>query len=94
MARSRNAKQTLQAEVDQLRRAGDTADSPTQPVGTQTLGQFLEVNHRKPMLSLENAFNEEDRVGFDRRVLARLSDARIEASDVEYWAEPKLAAPQ
>ena len=37
-----------------------TADSPTQRVGAAPLDKFSQVTHRQPMLSLENAFNEEE----------------------------------
>jgi DNA ligase (NAD+) len=61
------------------------ADSPTQRVGAAPLAEFGEVKHVIPMLSLDNAFSEEEVRGFDRRVREGL---RLEA--VEYAAEPKL----
>jgi len=63
-----------------------TPESPTQRVGAAPLAEFGEVRHRLPMLSLENAFSEEDVRGFDRRVRERLSGVEV----VEYAAEPKL----
>src|SRR5699024_9322998 len=45
-----------------------TSDSPTQRVGGEPLDAFKKVEHRIPMLSLGNAFNEEDLRAFDRRV--------------------------
>jgi DNA ligase (NAD+) len=63
-----------------------TADSPTQRVGATPTDEFAEVRHRLPMLSLDNAFSEDDLKNFDRRVRERLG---ID-SDVEYSAEPKL----
>ncbi|TYR79138.1 NAD-dependent DNA ligase LigA [Priestia megaterium] len=45
-----------------------TADSPTQRVGGQVLSAFEKVEHRTPMLSLGNAFAEQDLRDFDRRV--------------------------
>ena len=63
-------------------------DSPTQRVGGAPLEGFAEVVHRLPMLSLENAFSEEEMRDFDRRVRERLGLA--EAERVEYAAEPKL----
>lgn len=45
-----------------------TLDSPTQRVGGSVLEQFTKVNHRSLMLSLGNAFNEDDLRDFDRRV--------------------------
>ncbi len=43
-------------------------DSPTQRVGGEILAGFGKVTHENPMLSLSNAFNEEDLRDFDRRV--------------------------
>jgi len=62
-----------------------TQDSPTQRVGAEPLEAFGTVRHEVPMLSLENAFSEQDVLGFDRRVCERL-----EIDEVEYSAEPKL----
>ena len=63
-----------------------TPDSPTQRVGATPVSELDEVVHAKPMLSLDNAFTEEDLTSFDRRVRERLEDA----AQVEYAAEPKL----
>jgi len=60
-------------------------DSPTQRVGAAPLPEFAEVRHRVPMLSLGNAFDEEEVRAFDRRVREALG---VEA--VEYAAEPKF----
>lgn len=62
-----------------------TADSPTQRVGTTPIPEFAQVTHRVPMLSLNNAFDEEDVVAFDRRVREMLAVERV-----EYAAEPKF----
>ena len=60
-------------------------DSPTQRVGAAPLPQFADVKHRTPMLSLGNAFTEDQLRAFDRRVRESLdSDA------VEYAVEPKF----
>jgi DNA ligase (NAD+) len=63
-----------------------TPDSPTQRVGVSPVGALREVVHSTPMLSLDNAFTEEDLLSFDRRVRERLDDIEV----VEYAAEPKL----
>ncbi len=63
-----------------------TSDSPTQRVGGTPVGELNEVIHSTPMLSLDNAFTEEDLINFDRRVRERLDDVE----SVEYCAEPKL----
>ena len=62
-----------------------TPDSPSQRVGAAPLEAFGEVRHKVPMLSLDNAFSEEDLLNFDRRVREKL-----EVEEVEYTAEPKL----
>lgn len=63
-----------------------TPDSPTQRVsGTPSLA-FGEVVHRIAMLSLDNAFSEEDLRSFDRRIHERLGLK----GDLDYVAEPKL----
>ncbi len=63
-----------------------TADSPTQRVGATPVSELQEVVHTRPMLSLDNAFADEDVVAFDRRVRERLEDVER----IEYAAEPKL----
>jgi DNA ligase (NAD+) len=64
-----------------------TVDSPTQRVSGQAAAGFAEVRHRVPMLSLDNAFSEEDILAFDRRVRERLGR---KDDQMEYCAEPKL----
>jgi len=63
-----------------------TPDSPTQRVGAQPLKAFSEVQHELPMLSLDNAFTEEDVLGFDERIHDRLKNAE----PIDYVCEPKL----
>src|SRR3989442_699281 len=55
-----------------------TPDSPTQRVGGMPLEEFPQVTHRTPMLSLNNAFSDEDVIGFDRRVREGLGKDEIE----------------
>ncbi len=62
-----------------------SADSPTQRVGAAPLAAFDAVRHALAMLSLDNAFSEEDVMDFDRRVREGL---KVDA--VDYAAEPKL----
>ncbi|HSD99161.1 MAG TPA: NAD-dependent DNA ligase LigA [Burkholderiales bacterium] len=62
-----------------------TSDSPTQRVGTAPADAFAEVTHRIPMLSLNNAFDEDEVGAFDRRVREGLA-----IDEVEYTAEPKF----
>jgi DNA ligase (NAD+) len=67
-----------------------TADSPTQRVGAARLEAFREVHHARPMLSLDNVFDEAELEAFDKRVRERLGEADISVDAVTYWAEPKL----
>ena len=59
-------------------------DSPTQRVGGAPLAAFNEVRHATPMLSLNNAFEQEEVEAFDRRVAEALGSPLI-----EYATEPK-----
>ena len=52
-----------------------TPDSHTQRVGSQLGEQFAKVRHRSPMLSLQNAFDEEEIRAWDKRVRAVAGDA-------------------
>ena len=71
--------QALEAGHPELR----SADSPTQRAGGAPLAKFGEVRHRTPMLSISNAFEEEDVRAFDKRVCQALG---TEGS--EYATEP------
>ncbi|KPK10901.1 MAG: aromatic ring-opening dioxygenase LigA [Acidithiobacillales bacterium SG8_45] len=62
-----------------------TPDSPTQRVGAAPLDKFREVKHEVPMLSLGNAFSDDEVRDFDRRARERLGTDKI-----HYSAEPKL----
>ena len=62
-----------------------TVDSPTQRVGAAPLKAFAEVRHEIPMLSLDNAFGDEDLVDFERRARKPLEQAEL-----DYLVEPKL----
>ena len=62
-----------------------TKDSPTQRVGAKPLDSFSEVKHVVPMLSLNNAFDEEEMTAFDHRVRERLGQ-----NQVEYVGETKF----
>jgi DNA ligase (NAD+) len=65
-----------------------TPDSPTQRVGAEPIAAFGTVDHRVPMLSLNNAFSDQELTEFHRRVVERL-ELPIEA-DIDYVAEPKM----
>jgi DNA ligase (NAD+) len=61
-------------------------DSPSQRVGGAPLAKFSSVEHRFPMLSLENAFNDEELKEFQQRLQRFLKDD----TQFYYMAEPKL----
>ena len=64
----------------------DLTASPTQRVGAAPLEKFETLPHLSPMLSLANAFSEEEIVAFDERI-GRLLDTQ---GNVSYVVEPKL----
>ncbi len=59
--------------------------SPTQRVGAPPLKEFKTVWHTIPMLSLDNAFNEDDLINFEKRIKRILGEMEI-----EYVVEPKF----
>ena len=73
--------QKLEAEHPEL----ITPDSPTQRVGGKPREGFLKLQHTRPMLSLDNAFNEEELRAWERRVHDRSGRNKI-----EYVCELKL----
>ena len=73
--------QTLEARHPSLA----TPSSPTQRVGASPLLSFDQVVHHTPMLSLNNAFNEDEVRAFDNRIRETLGVA-----EVEYSVEPKF----
>ena len=64
-----------------------TLDSPTQRVGGRTADNFASVRHAEPMLSLDNAYNEDELKAFDERLRRGLESAEEE---VRYVAELKI----
>lgn len=73
--------QTLEASHPEL----VIPESPTQRIGSAPLTGFASVRHRIPMLSLNNAFDEEEVAAFDRRMREALG-----AEGIAYAAEPKF----
>jgi DNA ligase (NAD+) len=63
-----------------------SGDSPTQRVGAAPVSAFGAVKHRVAMLSLDNAFNDQEVRDFDRRIHERLANPE----SIRYSAEPKL----
>jgi DNA ligase (NAD+) len=80
--RLRNA--AIEARFPKLKRA----DSPTKRVGAAPSAKFAKVQHRVPMLSLDNAFTEEDVSDFVDRIRRFLRLA--EDAAMEFTAEPKI----
>tara|TARA_B100000787_G_scaffold121401_1_gene91237 strand:+ start:2993 stop:5023 length:2031 start_codon:yes stop_codon:yes gene_type:complete len=62
--------------------------SPTKSVGFKPSKNFKKVKHRVPMLSLGNAFNEEDIKNFEKKMINFLSLQKIDI--IDYSAEPKI----
>ena len=73
--------QDLEAEYPDL----VTPDSPTQRVGAEPVSELGEVRHELPMLSLGNAFSEDEMREFDDRIRRELGTERV-----VYAAEPKF----
>ncbi|MCG6880236.1 MAG: NAD-dependent DNA ligase LigA [Deltaproteobacteria bacterium] len=63
-----------------------SSDSPTRKVGGETKTGFSQVIHRSPMLSLENCFDPQQILDFDKRVRKFLGDD----AQVHYTVEPKI----
>jgi DNA ligase (NAD+) len=97
-----DAPEISDAEYDQLFRrlvaletafpALVTPASPTQRIGVQLAGTFDEVRHRRPMLSLSNAFSHDELRAFDARVRRGLGlpAAPEPAPELAYVAELKI----
>jgi DNA ligase (NAD+) len=64
-------------------------DSPTQRVGAAAASGFGEVRHAQPMLSLNNAFDDDEVLGFDRRAREALGSRLAADEPLEYSAELK-----
>jgi len=65
-----------------------SADSPTRRVGAPPLDKFVQVRHRSPMLSLEDAFSEAEILDFDERdLLAWIEQAGFSEVHLDYKAE-------
>ena len=65
-----------------------TPDSPTQRVGGKVLEKFEKVKHPEPMLSLNDAFTEEDLKNWFERISKLLTKEEIEK--IDFFCEPKL----
>jgi DNA ligase (NAD+) len=67
-----------------------TPDSPTQRVGGRIAAGFESVEHAQPMLSLDNAYSEEELRAFDERVRRGLGETGAQPEVVAYVAELKI----
>jgi DNA ligase (NAD+) len=75
-------------EIEKKNKFLNHKDSPSNSVGYKPSKNFKKVLHKKPMLSLSNAFNEEDLLNFEKRILNFLSEK--ENFEIYYSAEPKI----
>ena len=64
------------------------SNSPSLKVGHKPSKNFKKVTHKVPMLSLGNAFSENDLNNFEKKILNYINDYKFE--DIEYSAEPKI----
>jgi len=84
---------TLMQELERLESENPdlvTSDSPTQRVSGRPAAGFDTVEHAEPMLSLDNAYSEEELREFDARVRRGLAAAGEPADQVAYVAELKI----
>ena len=65
-----------------------SSDSPSKVVGFKPSKNFEKVKHKVPMLSLGNAFNEQDLKNFEKKIFNFLS--LDDSSIIDYSAEPKI----
>src|SRR5215212_8689216 len=80
-------------ELDTLERENPdlvTPDSPTQRVGGRAAAGFATVEHAEQMLSLDNAYSEDELRAFDDRVRRGLGPGAGPADVVDYVAELKI----
>ena len=63
-------------------------ESPTKTIGFKPSKNFKKIQHKVPMLSLGNAFNEEDLLNFEKKIINFLSLST--SIEIEYSAEPKI----
>ena len=66
----------------------ESKNSPSKAVGFKPSKTFKKVFHRVPMLSLSNAFNEEDLLNFEKKINNFLDQKSY--NELEYSAEPKI----
>ena len=81
----------LKLEIFELEKKNDFLnhkDSPSNSVGFQPSKIFKKVKHKTAMLSLANAFSQEDLINFEKKILNFLNNEP--GLNIEYSAEPKI----
>ena len=63
-------------------------DSPSKKIGYKPSKNFKKVLHKVPMLSLSNAFHQEDLINFEKKILNYINNFKFE--EIEYSVEPKI----
>jgi DNA ligase (NAD+) len=75
-------------ELEKQHKSLKNKKSPSESIGFKPSINFKKVKHRTPMLSLGNAFNEEDLINFEKKIFNFLSLEK--SNNIEYSAEPKI----
>lgn len=73
-------------EIEKLHPEWVSTDSPSQKVGDTASAAFTQVEHEVPMLSLDNAFDEDEMKAFEKRLKDRLKND----GEITFSCEPKL----
>ena len=66
----------------------NSKDSPSNTLGFKPSKNFKKIKHKVPMLSLANAFDEEDLINFEKRITNYLDEKK--SFEIQYSAEPKI----
>ena len=75
-------------ELEKQHKSLKNKKSPSESIGFKPSINFKKVKHSTPMLSLGNAFNEEDLINFEKKIFNFLSLEK--SNNIEYSAEPKI----
>ncbi len=76
------------ADLEKKNKFLKSKESPSNKIGHKPSKNFKKAKHKVPMLSLSNAFNEEDLLNFEKKLLNFLS--KNNNSNISYTAEPKI----
>ena len=66
----------------------NSKDSPSHTLGFKPSKNFEKIRHKVPMLSLANAFDKEDLINFEKKIINYLNEK--ENFEIQYSAEPKI----